>query len=168
MVLLFCSSIITQKLGVFAIFGAFFLGVLLHDQKNFVSAWKKQIGTLVMVFFVPIFFTFTGLRVNIPGLNSFQDIIWLVIIIAVATISKWGGCYFAARKTGLEHPMAMALGVFMNTRALMELVVANIALDLGVISTKSFSMLVIMAIVSTIITGPILHRLLKRYPYLQY
>lgn len=167
MSLLFCSAIITQALGIFAIFGAFFLGVLLHDQTVFVEWWKKQIGSLVMVFFVPIFFTFTGLRADIPALNSIQDLLWLGVIIVTATISKWGGCYFAARKSGLEHPMAMALGVLMNTRALMELVVANIALDLGVISTKTFSMLVIMAIVSTVITGPILHQLLHRHPHLR-
>lgn len=167
MSLLFCSAIVTQKLGIFAIFGAFFLGVLLHDQTNFVEHWKKQIGSLVMAFFVPLFFTFTGLRVDIPALNSLQDLAWLAVIIATATLAKWGGCYLAAKMSGLDHPMAMALGVLMNTRALMELVVANIALDLGVISTQVFSMLVIMAIVSTIITGPVLHRLLNRHPQLR-
>ncbi|MES2308729.1 MAG: cation:proton antiporter [Verrucomicrobiota bacterium] len=165
--LLFCSALCTQALGIFAIFGAFYLGVLLHDQPLFVSRWRDGISPLVMVFFVPIFFTFTGLRANIPGLSASQDWFWLIGVILIATLGKWGGCYLAARWSGLNHPFSMALGVLMNTRALMELVVANVALDLGAISQKTFTMLVIMAITSTVMTGPILHRLLRRNPELR-
>ncbi len=164
--ILFCSALTTQALGIFSIFGAFYFGVLVHDQKEFVERWRKTISPLVMVFFVPIFFTFTGMRVNIPGLTDPYDLLWLMAIIGIATVGKWGACYWAARWSGLDHPASQALGVLMNTRALMELVVANVALDLGAISSKVFTLLVIMAITSTIITGPVLQRILRRHPSL--
>jgi Kef-type K+ transport system membrane component KefB len=148
----------TYKIGIFAIFGGFMLGVLLHDQHEVVNAWKKKVGGFVSVFFLPIFFTYTGLRTDIGGLNSAELWGWCVLLIALATLGKFGGCYWAARWSGLNHQESKVIGILMNTRALMELIIINIGFDLGVISQNMFTMLVLMAIVSTVITTPGLRR----------
>lgn len=159
---IFISSMITYQIGIFAIFGGFILGVLLHDEHDFVAAWKKQIGKFVMVFFLPIFFTYTGLRTNIGGLNSAELWGWCLLLIALASAGKFGGCYLAARWSKLNHQESKIIGIMMNTRALMELIVINVGYDLGVISQNMFTMLVIMAIVSTVVTTPGLRRWLPK------
>jgi Kef-type K+ transport system membrane component KefB len=156
--LIFASGMATYQLGIFAIFGGFMLGVLLHDRPDFVAAWKDRVGHFVNVFFLPIFFTYTGLRTDIGSLGSAEAWAWCLAVIGVATIGKFGGCYLAARFAGLRNDEAKVLGVMMNTRALMELVVINVGHDLGVIGKEMFTMLVLMAIVSTVITSPLLRR----------
>ena len=152
----FISGLITYNLGVFVIFGGFVAGMMLHDHHPFVAAWKKSVSHFVTVFFLPIFFTFTGLRTNVHGLNSLALWGWCLAIIAAAMVGKFAGCSLAARFCGLSWPDAGCLGIMMNTRALMELVVINVGLDLGVIPPNVFTMLVLMAIFSTIITAPFL------------
>jgi K+:H+ antiporter len=152
--LIFISGLITYKLGVFVIFGGFVAGVMLHEHHRFVDAWKKSVSHFVTVFFLPIFFTFTGLRTNVHGLDSLALWSWCVAIIAAATFGKFFGCTFAARFCGLSWAEAGCLGIMMNTRALMELVVINVGFDLGVIPPNVFTMLVLMAIVSTVVTAP--------------
>jgi len=159
---IFLSAMTTYQLGIFAIFGGFMMGVLLHDEHAFVSTWRKRISPFVMVFFLPIFFTYTGLRTNIGGLDSASAWAWCVLIVALATLGKFGGAYLAARVAGLSHMESKILGVMMNTRALMELIVINVGFDLGVISQQMFTILVIMAIFSTVITSPLLRRWLPR------
>jgi len=112
-------------------------------------------GDFVTVFFVPIYFTFTGLRTSIGD--------WRLRGLGLVSrhrrggcFAKWVGAYFAARGSSLGHAQSAMLGYMMNTRGLMELIVINVGLDLGVISPKVFTMLVIMAIVSTVITTPAL------------
>jgi Kef-type K+ transport system membrane component KefB len=158
----FLASMATYKLGIFAIFGGFMLGVLLHDEHRLVDAWKERVGHFVTVFFLPIFFTYTGLRTNIGGLDSLALWGWCGAILLLATAGKFGGSYLAARLAGLNSEEAKVLGIMMNTRALMELIVINVGYDLGVISQNVFTMLVIMAIVSTIVTTPGLRRWLPR------
>ena len=153
---IFLSGMATYRLGIFAIFGGFMLGVLLHDQIAFVRAWREKVGEFVIVFFLPIFFTYTGLRTNIGALNSLELWGWCLLLVALATAGKFGGCYFAARRSGMSTREAKAIGIMMNTRALMELVVINVGLDLGVIPANVFTMLVIMAIGSTVVTTPAL------------
>ncbi len=153
---IFLSGRTTYHLGIFAIFGGFMLGVLLHDQAAFVRAWRDKVGDFVVVFFLPIFFTYTGLRTNIGALNSPELWGWCLLLVALATAGKFGGCYFAARRSGMTTQEAKAIGIMMNTRALMELVVINVGLDLGVIPPDVFTMLVIMAIGSTVVTTPAL------------
>jgi Kef-type K+ transport system membrane component KefB len=160
--IIFVSGMITFKLGIFAIFGGFMMGVILFDELEFVRAWRERIGDFVYVFFLPIFFTYTGLRTSIGSLDSASAWGWCAATVALATLGKLGGAYVAARLIGRSHPEAAALGFMMNTRALMELVVLNIGFDLGVISQQMFTMLVIMAIVSTVITTPALRRYLPR------
>ncbi len=155
---IFVSAMTTYQLGIFAIFGGFMMGVLLHDEHAFVATWRKRIGPFVMVFFLPIFFTYTGLRTNIGSLDSASAWGWCVLIVALATLGKFGGAYLAARFARLSHNEGKILGVMMNTRALMELIVINVGYDLGVISQQMFTILVIMAIFSTVITSPLLRR----------
>lgn len=156
--LVFISAMTTYKIGIFAIFGGFILGVLVYDESDFVEAWRKKIGGFVTVFFLPIFFTYTGLRTSIGSLDTLELWGWCLLLISLATIGKFGAAYIAARFNGLSRNESTVLGVMMNTRALMELIVINIGLDLGVISQTIFTMLVIMAIFSTIITTPVLRR----------
>lgn len=159
---IFLGAMCTSQLGIFPIFGAFLIGTLLHDEPELRHAWDERVGHFVGIFFLPIFFTYTGLRCNIGGLNSLSLWLWCGGFLLVATVGKFGAAYLAARISGWSRPRSAAVGVLMNTRALMELIVLNVGLDLGVISRNVFTMLVIMAIVSTVITTPVLRRCLQR------
>ena len=154
--LVFTGAMATYQIGIFAIFGGFMMGVILHQERALVAAWNERVGAFVLVFFLPIFFTFTGLRTDVGGLSTGADWGWCASLIALATVGKFGGCYLAARFAGLPRAEAGMLGIMMNTRALMELIVLNVGLDLGVISPRMFTMLVLMAIVSTVVTTPVL------------
>jgi Kef-type K+ transport system membrane component KefB len=158
LVLIFLGAMTTYQLGIFAIFGGFVAGMLLHDEPVLIEAWKERIGHFVTTFFLPIFFTYTGLRTNIGGLDTPALWFWCGITILLATLGKFGGAYLAARMAGLGRIEAKILGIMMNTRALMELIVINVGYDLGVISQNVFTMLVLMAIFSTVITTPALRR----------
>jgi Kef-type K+ transport system membrane component KefB len=159
---IFISGLFTYKLGIFAIFGGFMIGVILYNQTKFVTAWKNKIADFVTVFFLPIFFTYTGLRTNVHGLNSVPLWAWCVAMIGAATFGKFAGCYAAARFVGLNHNESSCIGIMMNTRALMELIILNIGYDLGIIPPNVFTMLVLMAIFSTVITSPFLRRWLPK------
>ena len=159
---IFISAMTTYQLGIFAIFGGFMMGVILHDEHELIEAWKERIGHFVMVFFLPIFFTYTGLRTHIGGLDSAAAWGWCLLLIALATLGKFGASYVAARWAGMSHHEGKVVGIMMNTRALMELIVINVGYDLGVISQQVFTMLVLMAIFSTVITTPGLRRWLPK------
>jgi len=154
LIIVFTSAMLTSKLGIFAIFGGFMIGVLLHDQHELVEAWKHKVADLVAVFFLPIFFTYTGLRTDIGGLKTAELWFWCAALVCLAVLGKFGGCYIAARLSGLKRLEARNVAIMMNTRALMELVVVNLGFELGVIPSQVFTMLVLMAIVSTIMTAP--------------
>ena len=159
---IFVSAMATYQLGIFAIFGGFMMGVILHDEHELIEAWKERIGHFVMVFFLPIFFTYTGLRTNVGGLDSAAAWGWCLLLIVLATLGKFGASYVAARWAGMTHHEGKVIGIMMNTRALMELIVINVGYDLGVISQDVFTMLVLMAIFSTVITTPGLRRWLPK------
>jgi Kef-type K+ transport system membrane component KefB len=163
--LAFATGICTYKLGIFAIFGGFLAGLLFHHNQAFVEGWRTQVGKFVMVFFLPVFFTYTGLRTNVLGLTDLSDWGWLAIVLAAAILGKIVPVYLASRITGFNHQESTILGSLMSTRALMELIVLNIGFDLGFIPQKVFTMLVIMAVVTTIMTGPLLRVLLPRAGY---
>jgi Kef-type K+ transport system membrane component KefB len=160
--LIFVAGIATEKLGIFTIFGGFLLGLLFHRHHEFVEAWRRQVGQFVLVFFLPIFFTFTGLRTNILGLDTVSDWAWCFAFLLGAVMVKVVPVYVAARLAGLENQQSAILGVLMNTRALMELIVLNIGFSLGFIPQDVFTMLVIMAVATTIMTGPLLQVMLPR------
>jgi Kef-type K+ transport system membrane component KefB len=159
---IFIAAMTTYQIGIFAIFGGFMMGVILYDEPEMVAAWRERIGDFVTVFFLPIFFTYTGLRTSVGGLDTASDWGWCLAIVALASIAKLGGAYIAARRSDLSHPESAIMGFMMNTRGLMELIVLNVGLDLGVISPKLFTMLVIMAIFGTVITTPALNHYLPR------
>jgi Kef-type K+ transport system membrane component KefB len=163
--LIFAVGICTSKLGIFTIFGGFLAGLLFHRDRRFVEAWRAQVGKFVLVFFLPVFFTYTGLRTNVLGLTSVSDWIWLSVILAAAILGKMIPVYVAGRAGGFNHTEATIFGSLMNTRALMELIVLNIGFDLGFIPQKVFTMLVVMAVVTTVMTGPLLRLLLPRAGY---
>jgi Kef-type K+ transport system membrane component KefB len=160
--LMFAMAICTYKLGIFSIFGGFATGLLFHRQEGFVNAWRRQVGRFVMVFFLPVFFTYTGLRTNVLGLSTASDAQWLALILLAAIVGKILPVYLGGRACGFDHNQSAILGSLMNTRALMELIVLNIGFDLGFIPQNVFTMLVIMAVVTTVMTGPILKVLLPR------
>lgn len=160
--LIFTFAICTFRLGIFAIFGGFAAGLLFHRHEAFVGAWRRQVGQFVLVFFLPVFFTYTGLRTNILGLTTATDLEWLAIALSAAILGKIVPVYFAARLSGFNRDDSMILGSLMNTRALMELIVLNIGYDLGFIPQKVFTILVIMAVTTTVMTGPLLKVLLRQ------
>jgi Kef-type K+ transport system membrane component KefB len=147
------SAGITDMIGIHALFGAFLFGAMISHQ----SAAGKGLASLLNSFapvMLPAFFAITGLRTQIGLLSSFADIFICLTLIALAILGKFGGSYLAARWTNVSHFDALRIGSLMNTRGLMELIVLNLGLDLGVLSPKLFTMLVIMAIVTTMMTGP--------------
>lgn len=162
LLLVFGSAMVTSELGIFAIFGGFAAGVLLHDQHALVAAWRGRVGDWLEVFFLPIFFTYTGLRTDIGSLSSGELWLWCGGLITLAMLGKFGGCYAAARMGGMSPAESRCIGILMNTRALMELIVINLGHDMGVLPAPVFTMLVLMAILSTVMTAPGLRRWLPR------
>jgi len=158
----FVAGMATYQLGVFAIFGGFGMGVLLHREQPFARAWNVRVGSFVDVFFLPVFFTLTGLRTDIGSLHDSSAWGWCVLLIVLATCAKFGACTLAARWAGMDGLRARILGVLMNTRGLMELIVINVGLEMGMIGRQVFTMLVLMALFSTVITSPALRRWLPR------
>ena len=158
----FVAGMATYQLGVFAIFGGFLMGVLLHREQSFARAWNVRVGSFVNVFFLPVFFTLTGLRTDIGSLHDGSAWGWCVLLIALATCAKLGACTLAARWAGMDGLRARILGVLMNTRGLMELIVINVGLEMGMIGRQVFTMLVLMALFSTVVTSPALRRWLPR------
>jgi Kef-type K+ transport system membrane component KefB len=159
--LLFVSAAITSNLGVFAIIGGFVVGVALHDDRRFVEEWKRRVSPLVWAFFLPIFFAYTGLRTDVGAIQGWPGLLTLTLVLVVAFVSKLAGTYAAARLVGEERRSALTIGVCMNTRGMMELIVLNIGKDLGLLPTDVFSMLVIMALVSTFAATPLIRWLMK-------
>ncbi len=115
-----------------------------------------RVENISSVLLLPVFFAFTGLRTQVGLLGGARDWIICLVIIAVATTGKLGGSALAARLTGMDTRTSLQLGALMNTRGLMELIALNIGYDLGILSQRIFTMLVIMALVITIMTGPLL------------
>jgi len=156
------SSLTTELIGIHALFGAFALGMVMPQNNAVAKALTRKLEDIVAVLLLPAFFVFTGLRTQIGLVSGAKQ--WLIcgLIILIASAGKFGGSCLAARFTGLDWRNAAALGVLMNTRGLMELIVLNIGLDLGVISPTLFAMLVLMALVTTFATTPLLDVILNR------
>ncbi len=150
----------TERLGIHAVFGAFLAGAILPKERGFVEAVSEKLKDLTVVLLLPLFFAFTGLRTSVGLLQG--SALWLdcALVIAVATAGKFGGVTLAARLTGSAWREAAALGVLMNTRGLMELVILNVGRDVGVISAPLFAMMVLMALVTTFLTTPLLEWIL--------
>ncbi|MFO0600289.1 MAG: cation:proton antiporter [Myxococcaceae bacterium] len=160
-VLLFLSAIATEVLGVHALFGAFFFGVIVPRElkgtgvSNLAHELRLKVEDLVVVLLLPLFFAYSGLRTELGLLSGAGAWLTCGVLILVAVAGKFGGATVAARVTGNSWNESMSIGVLMNTRGLMELVILNIGLDLGVISPTVFTMMVVMALVTTVMTSPL-------------
>jgi Kef-type K+ transport system membrane component KefB len=153
---LFACCVITHELGIFVIFGAFLFGVCLHQETSLVKAWRDRFSGVVLVAFVPIFFTNTGLNTKIGSLSTPEAWLACALVLVAAVTGKLGGCYLGARLTGQSPREAGCVAALMNTRALMGLIAINIGLDLGLLTPALFTMLVIMALLTTAMCGPLL------------
>ncbi len=154
---LLISASATELIGIHAVFGAFALGAVIPHDSGMARELTDRLEDIVIVLLLPAFFAYTGLRTQIGLVSGYEQWMMCALIVVVASAGKFGGSVVAARITGLNWRDSSALGVLMNTRGLMELIVLNIGLEMNVISPTLFAMLVIMALVTTFATTPILH-----------
>jgi Kef-type K+ transport system membrane component KefB len=150
------SAVITEAIGIHAIVGAFLFGAIVPHRSWVASEVAGRVEDLARVLFLPAFFAVAGARAEIALLSSWAD--WAVTagIVAVASLGKIGGAFAAARLSGIPRREAGVLGVLMNTRGLVELVVLSVGLEIGVIGPKLYTMLVAMALATTLMTAPLL------------
>lgn len=153
---LILSSFVTEAIGIHALFGAFMAGAIMPDNAKFRSVFIEKVEDIALVLLLPLFFVFTGLRTQIGLLND--PYLWEItgLIIVVAVVGKFVGSALAAKYVGQNWKDSLTIGALMNTRGLMELVILNIGYDLGVLTPEIFAMMVIMALVTTLMTGPVL------------
>lgn len=163
-VVLLLSAYVCEVIGIHALFGAFVAGVVMPHDWKLRHLLADRIEDVALVLLLPLFFVFTGLRTSIGLLNTAP--LWgtCILIIMVAVIGKFGGSALAAKITGENTQDSLAIGALMNTRGLMELIVLNIGYDLGILSPQIFTMMVIMAIVTTFMTAPMLALIQRMKP----
>ena len=149
------SALSTQLIGIHALFGAFLAGIVMPTAGGFRDKLVVRVENLSSVLLLPLFFAFIGLRTHIGLFNGARGWLICLVIIGVATAGKLGGSALAARLTGMDWRESLQLGALMNTRGLMELIALNIGYDMGILSQRIFTMLVIMALVTTVMTGPL-------------
>jgi Kef-type K+ transport system membrane component KefB/nucleotide-binding universal stress UspA family protein len=154
--LVLLSAAATEAIGIHALFGAFLMGAIMPKGTGFVRALSEKLEDYTVAFLLPIFFAYTGLRTQIGLLDRTELWFDTALITAVACLGKFGGSALAGRACGLAWREASAIGILMNTRGLMELVILNIGLQEGVITPAVFAMMVIMALVTTAMTTPFL------------
>lgn len=145
---------ITDSIGIHAVFGGFLLGIAM-PRGLYARELQRQLEPFAVVFLLPMFFTFSGLNTRLDMVNSTQLLLVAAAIIAAACLGKGGACWAAARLNGEDNRTALAVGTLMNSRGLMELIIINIGLQKGVIEPALFSIMVLMAIVTTLMTSPV-------------
>jgi Kef-type K+ transport system membrane component KefB len=150
------SALATEWIGVHAIVGAFLFGVVMPRDAGWIQRFREHVQAPVTGLLLPAFFALTGMRTEIGLVSGGSAWLACVLVVLVATAGKFGGTLLAARMSGLPWRDATSLGILMNTRGLMELIVLNIGLDLGIISPTLFTVMVLMALVTTIATTPAL------------
>jgi Kef-type K+ transport system membrane component KefB len=155
------GAALTAAMGLSAVFGAFIVGVTLSCDSRLRDALRGRLQLVVISLFLPLFFTYTGLRTDLGSIHGWIPVLLCVVVVAVAIAGKVGGCALAATSQGLPAREAWSIGLLMNTRGLMELVVANIGLDLGIIDRTVFCMLVVMTVTTTYMTTPLVMRVLR-------
>lgn len=161
---LLLSAWITEMIGIHALFGAFLMGAVMPEQNQFKEKLAARIQDVTTAVLLPLFFAFTGLRTQVGLLNDAQS--WLIcgLVLFCAVLGKFGGATLAARLTGHDWRTSSILGALMNTRGLVELIVLNLGYDLGILSPKVFTIMVIMAVLTTMMAGPIVRVLTRRRP----
>lgn len=155
------SALVTEMLGIHALFGAFAAGVAVSSNAPLRALLMARVEPFAVTLLLPLFFAMTGLRMRADALHA-GDIVLCLVVIAVATAGKLLGTFSAARSTGLPAREAWRLGALMNTRGLMELIVLNLGYELGLLGDRLFAVLVIMALVTTAMTGPLLNLIDRR------
>jgi Kef-type K+ transport system membrane component KefB len=156
LVLVFTSALITEIIGIHAIFGAFVAGTVIPSAGGLRIYLREKLHAFCSVALLPIFFAFTGLRTQVNLVDDWQSWIACAAIIIVAVAGKLGGGMLAARFTAMNWRDSFSIGALMNTRGLMELIVLNIGYDLGILPARIFSMMVLMALITTAMTSPLL------------
>lgn len=160
LIALLLSALATESIGIHALFGAFLLGAVIPHDSRAAKELAHRLEDLVIIFLLPAFFAFTGMRTQIGLVQGWKEWGVCLAIVVLATLGKFGGSYVAARLTHIPRRESAALGILMNTRGLMQLIVLNIGLDLKVLSPQLFAMFVLMAVITTLMTAPILDRLI--------
>ena len=153
------SSAATEAIGVHPLFGAFIAGVCFPRIAEWQAALRTRLDMVVSVVLLPLFFAITGMRTRLDLLNDVNMWLWAGIVLVAAVFGKMGGASLAARFTGQSWRDAVALGALLNTRGLVELIVLNIAYNVGAFSPTLFTMMVVMALMTTMSTTPILNLL---------
>jgi Kef-type K+ transport system membrane component KefB len=156
LLLVFVSALCTEWLGLHLLFGAFLAGAIMPKEPKFVQYVLDRFETVTVTLLLPLFFAFAGLRTNIALVKGPEMWMYCGLIIFVATVGKLGGSAIASWLTGMSARESAGLGTLMNTRGLMELVILTIGLDIKVISPALYSMMVLMALVTTFMTTPLL------------
>jgi Kef-type K+ transport system membrane component KefB len=154
---LLLSALCCEVIGIHALFGAFMAGIVMPLEWSFRKQIIDKIEDVALVLLLPLFFVLTGLRTEIGLINEASQWLMCGFIILLAIAGKFGGSYIAARFTGEDNYNSLAIGILMNTRGLMELVVLNIGYDLGILTPEIFTMMVVMALVTTLMTNPLLN-----------
>ena len=162
LVFVFASAWITEVLGIHALFGAFLAGAILPRDAALCERLAGHVREVTSIVFLPLFFAVTGLRMNVGLLQTPELWLCCALVLLVAIAGKFGGATLSAKAVGFSWRDASAIGVLMNTRGLMEMVVLNIGLEIGVVSRSLFTMCIIMALVTTAMTAPLLDRLVHR------
>jgi Kef-type K+ transport system membrane component KefB len=144
----------TEWMGMHALFGAFFAGVVMPRSPKLTVVLSARVEPLVSVLLLPLFFAFTGLHTNFGAMPASNTLKWAAAIISVAMVGKLAGAFIAARLTGVNTRDAAILGLLMNTRGLVELVVLNVGLELGILPAELFSIMVLMALITTLVASP--------------
>ncbi|MBS1687656.1 MAG: cation:proton antiporter [Bacteroidetes bacterium] len=158
-IVLLLSAYFCELIGIHALFGAFMAGIIMPQEWNFRQVLIDKIEDVALVLLLPLFFVFTGLRTQVGLLNNSSLWVCCLLIIIVAVAGKLGGSALAAKFTGENTKDSFAIGALMNTRGLVELVVLNVGYDMGILSPEMFTMLVIMALITTFMTNPLLNRI---------
>lgn len=154
--LMLSSAWVTERLGIHALFGAFFMGAIIPRNKKLISDIFSKINDVTLILLLPVFFALTGLKTSIGLIQGTEMWFYFGLILLAAIGGKLGGSFIAARISGLKNREAFGVGILMNTRGLMELIILSIGLELGVISPALFAMMVMMALLTTFMATPIL------------
>lgn len=154
--IVFTSALFTEVIGIHALFGAFLAGVIMPRHEGLRNFLYERLEAFSASFLLPLFFAFTGLRTQIGLLDDWQSWLMCIAITGVAIAGKLGGSMIAARWTGMNWQDSFSVGALMNTRGLVELIVLNLGYDLGILPPKIFAMMVLMALITTFMTGPLL------------
>lgn len=161
LVLVRASAAVTSRIGISALFSAFMMGAILYDRHDLREAIRERLNDFVTAFFLPIFFTYTGLRTDAGTMAGGRLWLFCGLVLVCAIAGKFGGCALAALWNGVPRREASIIGVMMNTRGLTELIVINAGYDLGILPKSVFFMLVLMAIATTYMATPVLRRLFR-------